>query len=127
MRFSELEGSIIPPARKFTEMELAIMEGGGSLDKPTLSPRAIAAQHNVSYDYILTQLAAGIRVELEHTSYADVAKEIALDHLAERPDYYERLKVAEHKKGVKAIKYNKKPKTVIEPRAPIKPKKSGST
>lgn len=126
MRFSELEGNMMPPTRKFTEMELAIMEGGGSLDKPTLSPKAIAAKHGVDYHYILTQLAAGIRVELEHTNYADVAKEIALDYLAERPDYYKRLKVAEHKKGVKAIKYNKKPKTVIELRAPTKPKKSGS-
>lgn len=121
MRFSELAGNIAPP--RFTKM---VPEGAGSLDKPTLSPRAIAAHHNVSYDYILKQLAAGIRIELEHTSHADVAKEIALDHLAERPDYYERLKVAEHKKGVKAIKYNKKPKTVIEPKAPIKPKKSES-
>ena len=95
MRFSELTGSIIAPARKFTEMEIAIMEGGGSLDRPTPSPIEIAKKHNVSYQYILKQLSAGIRVELEHTSYANTAKEIALDHLAERPDYYERLKSVE--------------------------------
>ena len=60
---------------------------------------------------VLSQLQQGIRVELEHTSDFATAKEIALDHLGERPDYYEQLaKIEEHKKGVRARKYNKKPK-----------------
>jgi hypothetical protein len=37
-------------------------------------------------------LAAGAKVELEHTDSVDVAKKIAKDHLDEMPDYYERLK-----------------------------------
>ena len=37
------------------------------------------------------QLAMGIEVEYEHTDNPDVAKTIALDHLAEIPDYYTRL------------------------------------
>ena len=38
-----------------------------------------------------TQLAAGIHVEMEHTKNPKVAREIALDHLVEKPDYYTRL------------------------------------
>lgn len=37
------------------------------------------------------ELEMGIAVEKEHTSNADVAKRIALDHLAELKDYYTRL------------------------------------
>lgn len=37
------------------------------------------------------QLAAGIEVELEHTDDRQVAREIAMDHLAEDPRYYEKL------------------------------------
>lgn len=41
------------------------------------------------------QLAMGVKVEMEHTQDAKVAKQIALDHLAEIPDYYTRLKEME--------------------------------
>lgn len=37
------------------------------------------------------QLKMGIKVEHEHINDDDVAKKIALDHLAEIPDYYTRL------------------------------------
>jgi hypothetical protein len=37
------------------------------------------------------QLALGIRVELEHTRDWRLAREIAMDHLTEYPDYYTRL------------------------------------
>jgi len=37
------------------------------------------------------QLEMGIVVEYEHTDNREVAKQIALDHLAELPDYYTRL------------------------------------
>jgi hypothetical protein len=37
------------------------------------------------------ELRIGIEIELEHTDQPDVAKQIALDHLAEIPDYYTRL------------------------------------
>jgi hypothetical protein len=33
----------------------------------------------------------GIKVEMEHTKNKTIAKRIALDHLAELPDYYTRL------------------------------------
>jgi len=41
------------------------------------------------------QLAMGIEVEYEHTDSPEEAKKIALDHLAEIPDYYSRLKKME--------------------------------
>jgi hypothetical protein len=40
------------------------------------------------------ELRMGIKVELEHTDELDVAKKIALDHLAENPFYYTALKLA---------------------------------
>ena len=43
------------------------------------------------------QLKMGIEVELEHTDDKDVAKKIALDHLAEMDDYYTKLKEMEGK------------------------------
>jgi len=38
------------------------------------------------------ELAMGIKVEMEHTKNKDKAKEIALQHLAEDPHYYSKLK-----------------------------------
>jgi hypothetical protein len=37
-------------------------------------------------------LMNGIKVELEHTDDIYIAREIAMDHLAEDPDYYNKLK-----------------------------------
>lgn len=61
------------------------------LDTPTSSPTALAVRYGVTVDDVLRQLDSGIAVELEHTSDPAVAREIALDHLGERLDYYEQL------------------------------------
>ena len=37
------------------------------------------------------QLSIGIQVEMEHTNDLDIAKEIAMDHLTEDPQYYTKL------------------------------------
>jgi hypothetical protein len=42
-------------------------------------------------DFDAEQLAAGIKVELEHTSDRALAREIAMDHLTEDADYYRKL------------------------------------
>lgn len=42
------------------------------------------------------ELAKGIKVELEHTTDKEIAKEIALDHLAEDPKYYSKLATIHH-------------------------------
>ena len=49
-------------------------------------------------------------MEREHTDQFEVAMEIALDHLNERPDYYKVLKSAEKKKITK----NEAIKAVLE-------------
>jgi hypothetical protein len=65
------------------------------LDKPTPSVAELVKKHNVSSSHIKTQLAKGTKVELEHTSDRKVAREIALDHIGEDPNYYTKLKKME--------------------------------
>jgi hypothetical protein len=67
------------------------------MGKQTASFDAIRAKHGVSYKDLVVQLAKGIKVEQEHTGDLALAREIALDHLNEFPDYYDRLKKAEEK------------------------------
>ena len=43
-------------------------------------------------DFDPKQLAAGIGVEVEHTNDIAMAMEIAMDHLAEDPSYYTKLR-----------------------------------
>lgn len=72
--------------------ELSIPEdASGILNKPTKSAFELARLHKVSKEHIQKQLRLGIKVELEHTNNYDVAKEIALDHLREDPNYYSKL------------------------------------
>lgn len=66
-----------------------------NLDKKTLEPEHIAKKHKVPVAHIQKQLEMGIKVEKEHTSDHKTAREIALDHLMELPDYYTRLKKVE--------------------------------
>jgi len=61
----------------------------------TPSPEQVAQKHKVPLDQILSQLNKGVSVEIEHTKDKALAREIALDHLAELPDYYDRLQKME--------------------------------
>jgi hypothetical protein len=63
----------------------------------TYSPEEIAKKHSVSLDRIMSQLKKGMTVEKEHTTNKSQAREIALDHLWEVPDYYDKLKRVEEK------------------------------
>lgn len=67
---------------------------GEDIDIPKDAPsiESIAKKHNVSTDYINKQLKAGMKVEAEHGKNPGSEKEIALDHLNEKPDYYVKLK-----------------------------------
>lgn len=52
----------------------------------------LASKENVKeYDVDQDELKKGINIEMEHTDDESIAKEIALDHLSEIPDYYTRL------------------------------------
>jgi len=61
----------------------------------TPSVQQIAKMHDVPIKQIRQQLLKGINVEKEHTENETLASEIARDHLAEFPDYYDRLKKVE--------------------------------
>ena len=65
------------------------------LDKPTMSPEQVASKHGVSVEYVNKQLVDGIKHEHEHTSDTAIAREIALDHLGEDPEYYNKLSKVE--------------------------------
>ena len=65
------------------------------IGKPTPSFEQVMKKHKLTRDQLEKQVTKGIHVEREHTSDEAVAREIALDHLNELPDYYDRLKKAE--------------------------------
>lgn len=68
------------------------------LDVKTHSVAKIAKKHGVSTEHMQHQLTMGIKVEGEHTTHKDKAREIALDHLWENPNYYTKLRKMEKKK-----------------------------
>jgi hypothetical protein len=69
------------------------------LNKSTMTVNQIADKHGVSIDEIEKQLEMGIKVEKEHTKNEKIAREIALDHLGEVPNYYSKLKKVEEAVG----------------------------
>jgi len=71
---------------------------GGKADKMTV--KDIADKHKVSVEKIEKQIKMGIEVEMEHVDSEELAKEIAMDHLEEIPDYYDRLDKMEKSAGV---------------------------
>ena len=59
--------------------------------KPAKTPEEIADLHGVELSLIEDQLEKGIEVEYEHTDDPEKAEIIALHHLEEVPDYYDKL------------------------------------
>ena len=57
----------------------------------SMSLEDIAKKHNVNIELIKSELKKGIKVEKEHTADINIAKEIAMDHLVEDPNYYTKL------------------------------------
>ena len=70
----------------------------------------IAKKHRLDVSFIQKQLDIGEPIEHEHTKDHDLARDIALQHLDEIPDYYTRLKKME----ADAKKHHKKFKDVNE-------------
>ena len=66
---------------------------GGKADK--FSIKDIAKKFNVSVEKIESQIKKGIEIEKEHTSDKEKATEIAMDHVTEFPDYYDRIEKME--------------------------------
>ncbi len=71
--------------------------------KPVMSISKIAKKHGVLVSVIQDQLKMGIKVEKEHTTDKEEARKIALQHLAEKPDYYTKLKKVEKPQNESAI------------------------
>ncbi len=65
----------------------------------------IATKHNVSIEDITDEFKKGYKVEREHTTDSDVAKEIALDHLFEDPKYYTNLASIEEGRVPQSFNY----------------------
>lgn len=68
------------------------------LNKKAKTPEAIAKKFEVSLEHIQNQLKLGMRTEREHTTHENIARQIALNHLDEDPNYYTKLKSMEAKK-----------------------------
>ncbi len=73
----------------------------------------IAKKHRLDVSFIQKQLDMGEPIEHEHTKNHDLARDIALQHLDEIPDYYTRLKKMEadakkHHKQFKDVKEENK-------------------
>jgi len=62
---------------------------GGKADG--MSVEDIAKKHGVTVDEIEAQIKKGVDIEFEHVDDSERAREIAMDHLEEFPDYYDRL------------------------------------
>ena len=96
---NELEDWLLEVTENFADRAKAATDKAYSenklLDKPTPSIKQLSKKHNVDKDDIISQVKKGVKVELEHTSDPKIALEIALDHINELPDYYDRLETVE--------------------------------
>lgn len=99
-----LEAKILENVSKIREMVARIKEEELALNKADKIPGGLASGKKPE-DFDQEQLAAGIKVEMEHTTNEDIAREIAMDHLSEDPNYYKKLKTIEKSeqldKGIK--------------------------
>lgn len=59
---------------------------GGKADD--MSVEDLADKHNVDVKDIEKEIEVGVRIEMEHTDDKEIAREIAMDHIFEFPDYY---------------------------------------
>ncbi len=61
----------------------------GKADSKTVGD--IASRHGVDVSLIEDQIKIGLKIEAEHTTNPNIAREIAMDHLWEDPHYYDKL------------------------------------
>jgi hypothetical protein len=75
--------------KKLKESEHSDKIPGGLSKGKTL--KDIVKKHKVDYLKLVNEFKKGVKVEKEHTSDINIAKEIAMDHLMEDPNYYTKL------------------------------------
>jgi len=82
------------------------IEGGTSDD---MTPKDLAKKHGVDVKDIKKEIKVGTKIELEHTDSEQTAREIAMDHITEFPDYYSNKKYGtiSSEKGLESIHENK--------------------
>lgn len=87
---------------------------GGKSDN--MSIKDIADKFDVPTSQIKNQIKKGVEVEKEHTNDIEKAKEVAMDHLTELPNYYDELDSMEKKasKDLKSTKLTENTKTLIK-------------
>ncbi len=88
--------------RHWAQQEPGMFQGvelNEQLDQPTPTAQEIIKKHSINEKILIDQLKKGIAVEMEHTRDPRAALEIALDHLNERPDYYDMLAAVERPMG----------------------------
>ena len=84
----EVEKEDVAEKDAANDNELDVLKGGRA-DGKTIQD--VADKWNVPVEEIQKQVDVGSKVELEHTELKKIAERIALDHLMELPDYYDRL------------------------------------
>ena len=57
--------------------------------------KQLAKMHDVSVQEIDAQVQKGVKVEMEHTDSEEIAHEIAMEHVYEDPEYYDKLESIE--------------------------------
>lgn len=62
---------------------------GGKADN--LTHENLMSKYNLTMDQFMEKLNPGIKVKMDHTDSKEKAEEIAMDHLSERIDYYDKL------------------------------------
>lgn len=77
---------------EYNEEKYEILKDGRGAGKTV---EDIASKWNKSVEEIQSQIDKGKEVEKEHTSVEEVAERIAMDHLMELPDYYDKLEKME--------------------------------
>jgi stalled ribosome alternative rescue factor ArfA len=108
MRKPGSEGA--PTEKDFKDASKTVKEGTGMMEKRLsqgMSVADIAEKHKTSIKAIELQIEKGIKVEKEHTDSETEARTIAMDHLVEIPDYYDRL-LAMEKEATNELQEKKK-------------------
>lgn len=90
--FSDEAPKRIKPKGGFVEVKEEKLKGGKA-DKLTIGD--LADKYKVSKDEMYNKLVDGMKEEMEHTDEISVAKEIAMDHLSQDFQYYDKLKKIE--------------------------------
>lgn len=91
--FKDHQGSAELDALKDYKKELDLDEALGLKEgiSGNMTIEEIAEKHKVPVEDIRKQLEIGVKVEKEHTDDKSKAERIALDHLFEIPNYYDKL------------------------------------